>query len=98
EFSKSCSPLGRLALTDIPKGLRGEVRIDLEITVAKDGVLTATLSEPTTGAAQRLVAATAQANDERRAQLLKVPAVTSRAGRPRPKEKKGFFGRLFGRK
>ena len=49
------------------------------------------------GPPQRLVIATAQTPDERRAELQNIPAVTTRLGKAPPKEKKGILSRLFGK-
>ncbi|MEQ8273174.1 MAG: TIGR02266 family protein [Deltaproteobacteria bacterium] len=95
EFVRTCTYLGELTLTGLPRAMRGEVRIDLELSVAADGILSIRLGEKTNGVQNRLQVATAQTPQERRRALAaRKPAVAQEP----PQKTGGFFKRLFGRK
>ncbi|MEQ9498511.1 MAG: TIGR02266 family protein [Deltaproteobacteria bacterium] len=95
EFVRTCTYLGELTLTGLPRAIRGEVRIDLELSVAADGILSIRLGEKTNGVQNRLQVATAQTPQERRRALAaRKPAVAQEP----PQKTGGFFKRLFGRK
>lgn len=94
EFVRSCTPLGTLVLSGLPKGERGSVKIGLSLEVAADGVLTARLREPTEMLEHTLVLATAQ-TPEAKKKALPAARPPPRRPEPPPKANTGFFGRLF---
>ena len=96
EFVRSCEPLGRLVLSGFPRGLRGEIRIRLSLTVDAEGVLKVRLQEPKSGAAEELTTATRQ-TPENTADLIRTRP-RQRSFAPREEKKPGLLDRLFGRK
>jgi molecular chaperone DnaK len=94
EFVRSCTPLGTLLLSGLPKGDRGSIKIALRLEVAADGVLTARLQEPSEGLEHNLVLATAQ-TPEARKKALPTPRPPIRRPEAPAKANPGFFGRLF---
>ena len=95
EFTRTCTFLGSVTLSGLPRGLRGDVRIDLDVSVAADGVLTVAMSEKSNNVHERITVGTAQTPTERRRAVA--------ASRPPPKPEApaktgGFFSKLFGRK
>lgn len=94
EFVRSCTPLGTLLLSGLPKGERGSIKIGLRLEVAADGVLTARLQEPSEGLEHTLVLPTAQ-TPEARKKALPTPRPPVRRPEAPAKANPGFFGRLF---
>ncbi len=93
EFVRSCTSLGTATIRDLPKGLRGEVSVSLELQVDRDGVVTISLSEPNSGVTSKTVLPTSQTPGARKKEIAAQPKMQP----PSPK-KKGFFSRLFGRR
>ena len=96
EFVRSCQPLGRLVLTGFPRGLRGETRIRLSLTINAEGVLKVRLFEPKSGTAEEFTAPTRQTPEDT-ADLIR-QQLRHRSHGARDKKKPGLLNRLFGRK
>jgi len=91
-----CHHLGTISLPGLPKGARGQVFVDLEISVQKDGVTRIVLSETQTNSKTASVVWTEQTPGDRREQV-EQQAQAELADPEKQKGKKGLFGRLFGR-
>ncbi len=95
EFISGCALLGLVTLDGLPKAKRGGLEVRVEIELDSDGVVTASLSEETSGRKVRFMAPSAQTPDARRAELAERPAVEDLSDRR--VRQKSFFGRIFGR-
>jgi len=89
--------LGTLAVSELPKGPRGEVVVDVDIYVDREAVMTVTMAERMSGKKKRLTASTQQTPTERRSALAAKQSIEDLSGPGEQVGKKGFFGRLFGR-
>ena len=96
ELVRSNTFIGAVALRDIPRGLRGELSIELDLHIDKDGVLTVSLSEAKSEAVNTMRVATQQTLEDRRESLMKEQPPLRRGPGTKPK-KKSFLARLFGR-
>jgi molecular chaperone DnaK len=91
-----CRHLGTICLPDLPKSGRGEVFVDLEISVQKDGVTRVVLCEPQTNRKVSSVVWTEQTPEKRREEI-KAQAQADLTESDKQKGKKGLLGRFFGR-
>lgn len=90
--------LGSVALTGLPKEARGEVSVEVEITVDQDAVLSVTLSEATSGRRARLTVPTEDTPHPRALEVKAQPTVVDLSDPTKARaEKKGLIGRFFGR-
>ncbi|MCK6546122.1 Hsp70 family protein, partial [Myxococcota bacterium] len=98
ETVRSCTHLGKITLTGVPKGPRGTVQIDLQIDVDMDEVATVALSHQASGHRVERVYATKQTPDQRRTALAAQRAAMDAAeSKDKPAQKKGLLSRLLGR-
>jgi len=97
ETIRGCTPLGSIALRDLPKGTSRKVELSLEVDAS--GILTVTLLETKSGRTVEQTFATAQTPPEVRRP---VPVTTAEPGpSPGPADdgpKSGLLGRLFGKR
>ena len=89
--------VGSVALHGLPVGLRGELTIELDLHIDKEGVLTVSLSEPKSDALNTMRVPTRQTPEARRQSLLAEPAPPRRDASAQKPKKKGLLSRLFGR-
>jgi molecular chaperone DnaK len=99
ELVRSCTQLGVIMLSGVPKGPRGTVFVDLSIEVDMDEVATFTLSEESSGNRARLVIATKETPEQRRATVAAQTSAEAASSEPAPKPppKRGLLSRLLGR-
>jgi len=89
ERSSSCTPLGEVALRELPKSKNG-LKIEMELSVGENGILDVRLREPSSGQERTARFATSQATEQ-----LTSPELEETPEDAEPS--KGFLGRLFGR-
>jgi molecular chaperone DnaK len=99
ELVRSCTKIGHLALSGVPKAPKGAVSVDMQIEIDKDQVVTVTLSEEKTGMRAKMIQATARTPDSRRADVQQKQQALREANdlTAKPPPKKGFFSKLLGR-
>jgi molecular chaperone DnaK len=95
ETTKSCTHLGTVVLKGVPKAPKG-VQVDLQIEIDIDQVATVSMSEPG-GAKTRVMLATKQTPDQRRAAVAAQRAALEAAEKDKPQKKGGLLSRLLGR-
>ena len=99
ELVRSNDFIGSVALRSLPKGLRAELSIELDLHIDKEGVLTVSLFESKSDSLNTMRVATRQTPKSRRDYLAHEDLPRRRGPSERSNnKKKGFFARLFGRK
>ena len=96
EFVRQCTPLGILRLQGLPKRPKGALTVELDLAVDNDGVLRATLHEPTSGRIGNLETATAQTPSERRNGLQYANHAALGRGPLKKRSLRAAVKRLFG--
>jgi len=100
-----CEYLGTVRVGGLPPAARGAVRVAVEFALGAEGILSVTARNAATGAVTEAKLATVDTPETLRKKLqLPEPASAPKGARPietvpppRTAEKKGLFGRLFGK-
>jgi molecular chaperone DnaK len=98
ELVKSCTPLGGLVLRGLPPRPKGALKVDLDLRVDAQGVLTATIREKESGHAMESVFATAQVDEDVRANLPQPTQPRGAVENAAKQKDRGLLGRLFGKR
>jgi molecular chaperone DnaK len=99
DLVRACTPLGKVAISGVPRGDRGAHSIDVHIEIDMDQVVNIVLTEPSSSTSVRMLSATQRTPDGRRAEVQQQQKAIREKNEAATKQppKKGFLSKLLGR-